>query len=238
MTVSFSPQIAPRNRSRFHSCNPPGTSISAEARPKPRIHPQCQIPESVCRGERQLANSIRGHTLPVNPAPQRQPCRQRRRRRSRFDRLRNPHPQTVPFRQPRQPPPNPRSAPKAAKQPGIYPPPPSGPGAAASRRSLITGRRAEAPPLRALPPARSCHGVRARLCKSTVAAARSLRRLSSPRPSASPLTRSASGSGLSQPPTLTRGLLHVNLLGAPGPRVTPSQRLQRPALWGIRACVY
>ncbi len=26
--------------------------------------------------------------------------------------------------------------------------------------------------------------------------------------------------------------------GAPGPRVTPSQRLQRPALWGIRACVF
>jgi len=52
-----------------------------------------------------------------------------------------------------------------------------------------------------------------------------------------PASRSASGSGLSQPPTLTRGLSRVNLLGAPGPRVTPSQRLQRPALWGVRACV-
>ena len=111
------------------------------------------------------------------------------------------------------------------------------PRAATCRRSPTTGRRAEAPPLRALPPARSCHGVRPRLRESTVAAARSLRRLSSPRPSVSPLTRSASGSGLSQPPTLTRGLLHVNHNGAPGPRVTPSQRLQRPALWGIRACV-
>ena len=50
-----------------------------------------------------------------------------------------------------------------------------------------SGRRAEAPPLRSLPPARSCHGVRSRLCESPVAAARSLRRLSSPRPSVSPL---------------------------------------------------
>ncbi len=70
---------------------------------------------------------------------------------------------------------------------------------------------AEAPPLRALPPARSCHGVRARPATLPLRPRRSLRRLSSPRPSASPLTRSASGGGLSQPPALTRGLLHVHL---------------------------
>lgn len=50
-----------------------------------------------------------------------------------------------------------------------------------------SGRRAEAPPLRSLPPARSCHGGRSRLCEPLVAAARSLRRLSSPRPSVGPL---------------------------------------------------
>ena len=61
------------------------------------------------------------------------------------------------------------------------------PRAATRRRLPTTGRRAEAPPLRALPPARPCHGGRPRLCESTVAAARSLRRLSSPRPSVSPL---------------------------------------------------
>lgn len=75
--------------------------------------------------------------------------------------------------------------------------------------------RSSAPPLRALSPARSCHGVRARLlkvnrCGHGIAPASVFATAFG-----QPASRSASGGGLSQPPTLTHGLSRVNHGGAP-----------------------
>ena len=52
----------------------------------------------------------------------------------------------------------------------IYLPPPSSPGPTRNDAYRWGPSSAEAPPLRSLPPARSCHGRRSRLCKSSVAA--------------------------------------------------------------------